>query len=61
MIWESEVTMLGYDKPLVWVDVGLNQWGMSARIPEEMLGNPAARPCDHAWVLKFRYDRRDEF
>jgi alpha-L-fucosidase len=61
MIWESEVSMLGYDKPLEWVDVGLNQWGMSARIPAEMLGNPEARPCKHAWVLKFKYDRKNEF
>jgi alpha-L-fucosidase len=57
MIWETEVTMLGYDEPLEWVDTGSTSWGMSAKIPEEMLGDPSARPCEHAWVLKFRYDK----
>lgn len=57
MVWDTEVRMLGYDKPLEWVDVGKKLWGMSAKIPEGMIGNPAARPCDFAWVLKFRYDK----
>ncbi len=61
MIWESEVTMLGYDEPLEWVDVGRDKWGMSAMVPEEMLGNPGARPCKHAWVLKFRYDKNNQY
>lgn len=61
IVWESEVTMLGYDKPLEWVDVGRDKWGLSAKVPPEMLGNPAARPCDYAWVLKFRYDRNNEY
>lgn len=61
MIWESEVTMLGYDQPLEWVDVGRDRWGMSAMVPKEMLGTPAARPCDFAWVLKFKYDRDNEY
>ena len=61
MIWESEVTMLGHDEPLKWVDTGRGTWGMSARIPEEMLGNPETRPCKHAWVLKFRYDKDNEY
>ena len=61
MIWESEVTMLGYDEPLEWVDVGRDKWGMSAMVPEEMLGNPGARPCEHAWVLKFRYDKNNQY
>lgn len=61
MIWESEVTMLGYDEPLEWVDVGRDKWGLSAKIPEEMLGNPDLRPSDHAWVLKFKYDRNNEW
>ncbi len=60
MIWDSEVTMLGYEKPLEWVDVGSHLWGMSAKVPQEMLGFPDARPCDHAWVLKFRYDKNNE-
>ena len=61
IIWESEVTMLGYDTPLEWVDTGRDRWGLSAKIPAEMLGNPAARPCDYAWVLKFRYDRENVY
>jgi alpha-L-fucosidase len=61
IIWETEVIMLGYDVPLEWVDTGKELWGMSAKIPEEMRGNPAARPGDHAWVLKFRYDRYNQF
>ena len=61
IVWGSRVTMLGYDEPLEWVDVGRDKWGLSARVPPEMLGNPAARPCDHAWVLKFRYDRNNEY
>jgi hypothetical protein len=48
--------MLGYDQPIEWVDVGKRLWGLSAKVPEEMLANPDARPCDHAWVLKFRYN-----
>jgi alpha-L-fucosidase len=61
IVWESEVTMLGYDKPLEWVDTGRDRWGISAKVPEVMLGNPDARPCDHAWVLKFRYDKDNEY
>ncbi|MCF8225137.1 MAG: alpha-L-fucosidase [Bacteroidales bacterium] len=61
MVWESDVTMLGYDQPLEWVDVGRDLWGLSAKVPPEMLGNPDARPCDHAWVLKFRYDKDNEW
>jgi alpha-L-fucosidase len=61
IVWESEVTMLGYDKPLEWVDTGRDRWGMSAKVPEAMLGNPDARPCEHAWVLKFRYDKDNQY
>ncbi len=61
IVWESEVTMLGYDKPLEWVDVGRDKWGLSAKIPAGMTGNPDARPCDHAWVLKFSYDKNNEW
>jgi alpha-L-fucosidase len=59
--WDSEVYLLGYDKPLKWVDTGRELWGMSAKIPEQMLGNPDARPCKHAWVLKFEYDKENEY
>jgi alpha-L-fucosidase len=61
MIWDSEVTMLGHNEPLQWVDTGSTLWGMSAKVPQEMLGNPEARPCKHAWVLKFRYDKDHEY
>ncbi len=61
MIWESEVYMLGYDKPLEWVDTGSENWGMSAKIPEEMLSDPKKRPCKYAWVLKFEYDKDNKF
>ncbi|MFC2123521.1 alpha-L-fucosidase [Bacteroidota bacterium] len=53
----SELTLLGYDKPIEWVDVGKRLWGLSAKVPDELLINPDARPCKHAWVLKFRYDK----
>ena len=61
LIWDSEVTMLGYEKPIKWVDTGRDTWGMSAKVPVEMLENPEARPSDHAWVLKFRYDKDNEY
>jgi alpha-L-fucosidase len=53
----SEVKLLGYDKPIEWVDTGKRLWGMSAKVPGEMLTDPTIRPCDYAWVLKFRYDK----
>jgi alpha-L-fucosidase len=55
----SEVKLLGYDKPIEWVDTGKRLWGMSARVPEEMMKDPDTRPCKQAWVLKFRYDMSD--
>lgn len=61
MIWESEVSLLGCDKPLEWVDTGSKNWGMSAKIPEEMLYDESKRPCKHAWVLKFKYDKNNEY
>jgi len=56
-VWESEVYMLGHEKPLEWVDTGKKNWGMAVKIPEEMLVNKDKRPGKHAWVLKFRYDK----
>ena len=61
MIWDSEITMLGHDEPLEWVDTGRDLWGMSAKVPGSMLGDPGARPCKHAWVLKFKYDKNNEY
>lgn len=59
--WETDVYLLGYDKPLEWVDTGRKKWALSARIPEEMLNDPAKRPCKHAWVLRFEYDKENQF
>ena len=43
----SVVTMLGVDRPLMWRAAGT---GMVIDIPNEL---HKARPCDHAWVLRF--------
>lgn len=59
--WETKVYMLGYDKPLDWVDTGKKSWGLSAKIPEEMLRNPETRPSQHAWVLRFEHDINNKF
>jgi alpha-L-fucosidase len=59
-VWETQVYMLGYTKPLEWVDTG-EHWGLVAKIPEEMLSDPSKRPCQHAWVLKFEWDWKNEF
>lgn len=56
----SKVYMLGYDKPLEWVDLK-SSWGLVVKIPEEMLNDPSKRPCKNAWVLKFEWDRENEF
>ncbi len=61
VIWETKVYMLGYDKPLEWVDTGTKLWGMSAKIPQEMLHDPSKRPCKYAWVLKFEYDKDNKY
>ncbi|MDZ7724982.1 MAG: alpha-L-fucosidase [candidate division KSB1 bacterium] len=61
MKWETKVYMLGHDQPLDWVDTGLQHWALSAKIPESMLNDPDKRPCKYAWVLKFVYDRNNEF
>jgi alpha-L-fucosidase len=58
-VWDTKVYMLGYDEPLKWVDTGSRHWGMSVKIPEDMLGDPSARPCSYAWVLKFSYDLKN--
>ncbi len=59
--WETIVYMLGHDTPLEWVDTGREHWGMSAKVPEEMLRDPSRRPCKYAWVLRFEYDRENEY
>lgn len=59
--WETGVTLLGYEKPIEWVDTGRRSWALSAKIPEEMLTEKSKRPCKHAWVLKFEYDKDNQF
>ena len=59
--WETKVYMLGYEKPLEWVDTGRNLWALSAKIPEEMIRDKSKRPCQYAWVLKFEYDKENKF
>jgi hypothetical protein len=34
---------------------------MSVRIPEELRTDPAKRPCQHAWVIRFEWDQADDF
>ena len=47
----SNVTMLGYDKPLHWqVDDTLH-----INIPDQ-LQEPQNRPCEHAWVFRIEQD-----
>jgi alpha-L-fucosidase len=60
-VWDTEVFMLGCDEPLEWVDTGRDHWGISAKVPAEMIASPETRPCGHAWVLKFRYDKENAF
>ncbi len=56
--WDKKVYMLGYDKPLEWIDSP--SYGMAVRLPEQMK-DPATRPCKHAWVIKYEYDSKDEY
>lgn len=55
-IWEKNIYLLGYDKPLSpngdWVDTGEKLWGLTVKLPEEWK-NPAKRAGQHAWVIKF--------
>jgi len=61
MKWETNVYMLGYEEPLEWVDTKRDKWALSARIPEKMIKDKKNRPCKYAWVLKFEYDKNNEF
>ncbi|MFW5754885.1 MAG: alpha-L-fucosidase, partial [Marinilabiliaceae bacterium] len=58
-LWDTEVYMLGYEEPIEWVETP--QWGMVSKIPDEMLHNPHKRPCKHAWVFKFEWDKNHEY
>lgn len=57
--WETEVRLLGYDKAISWVETP--KWGLVAKIPDEMLYDASKRPCQHAWVFRFEWDKADEF
>ena len=46
----SKIEMLGYDKPLEWINTDI---GTSVKLPSQ-LQEPKNRPCDHAWVLKIK-------
>jgi len=48
----SEVKLLGYNKPISWVN---SPWGLTIRLPEE-LQNKEARPGKYAWVFRFEPD-----
>ena len=45
----SEVRLLGYDKPLSWVNY---PWGLTVNLPKEVQ-NEETRTGEHAWVIKF--------
>ncbi len=57
--WETEVYMLGVDEPVEWVETP--GWGLTVKIPDEMLIDSSKRPCKHAWVFKFEWDKDHEF
>jgi alpha-L-fucosidase len=57
----TEVRLLGHDTPLEWVDTGKDAYGMVVRVPEVMRRDATRRPCEHAWVIRFEWDRQDEF
>ncbi len=45
----SEIKLLGYDKPLSWVNY---PWGLTVSLPKE-IQNKETRKGKHAWVLRF--------
>jgi alpha-L-fucosidase len=57
----TNVHILGLDTPLEWVDTGKDAYGMVVRIPKELRADPARRLSEHAWVIRFEWDRVDEF
>ena len=46
---DSEIKLLGYDKPLSWVNL---PWGLTVRLPQEVQ-KKESRPGKHAWVFRF--------
>ena len=46
----SEIRMLGYDKPLKWVDANGE---VTIKLPDK-LKDESNRPCEHAWVFKIK-------
>jgi alpha-L-fucosidase len=57
--WDTEVYMLGFEDPLEWVETP--GWGLTVKIPEEMLRQPSKRPSEFAWVLRFEWDKLHEY
>ena len=45
---EGEIEMLGYIKPLKWMN---SDKGITIKLPAP-LQNPKNRPCEHAWILR---------
>ena len=46
---KNSVTLLGYDRPLVWS--GNGEGGLRVVIPEKVRKN---KPCEHIWCLKIK-------
>ena len=48
----SKIELLGYDKPLNWVNI---DGKVTVKFPD-ILQDESNRPCEHAWVLKIKLD-----
>ena len=48
----SKIELLGYDKPLKWVNI---DGKVTVKFPDK-LQDESNRPCEHAWVLKIKLD-----
>ena len=46
---DSEIKLLGYDKPLSWVNL---PWGLTVKVPEE-IQKKESHPGNYAWVFRF--------
>jgi len=49
---DSEIRLLGYDKPLSWVNL---PWGLTIHLPEEFQ-EKETRLGNHAWVFRFELE-----
>ena len=50
---DSKIEMLGYTKPLEWIN---GQDGVLVKLPDK-LQDKGNRPCEHAWILKIKYEK----